>query len=225
MWQDFLQLIFPEYFLACQGPLERGEQHLCTSCRYSLPRYNLNQTELPELSQRFWGRLPLSHAWAYLKFSKGSRVQHLLHELKYNNHPEIGQALGRFMGAELASAGFGLDFDLIVPVPLHPDKLKKRGYNQSDAFAEGLGESLQTPWSESTLTRTAATETQTRKKRYERWENVGTRFQLTDQAEIANKKILLVDDVVTTGATLEACGQTLLQGQCQSVSLDTIAMA
>lgn len=225
MWQDFLQLIFPEYCLACQGPLERGEKHLCTSCRYSLPRYNLNQTALPELSQRFWGRLPLSHAWAYLKFSKGSRVQHLLHELKYNNQPEIGQALGRFMGAELASAGFGLDFDLIVPVPLHPDKLKKRGYNQSDVFAEGLGESLATPWSESTLTRTVATATQTRKKRYERWENVGSNFQLTERAEIAGKRILLVDDVVTTGATLEACGQVLLQGNCQSVSLATLAMA
>ncbi len=223
---DFVGLIFPRLCPACREPLARGEAHLCTGCRAELPYTDFHR--LPPganpLGRRFWGKLPVRHALSYLQFVRHGRVQHLLHGLKYRGQRGVGTALGRLYGAELQAAGFAADFDLVVPVPLHPRKLARRGYNQAEVFAEGLAASLALPWAPA-LRRTAHTATQTRKNRAQRWENVATVFEAADVAAVAGRRILLVDDVLTTGATLEACGAALLAAGALEISIATIACA
>ena len=223
--QDFVGLIFPHLCLACAEPLVRGETHICTSCRIELPytNHHLLPPDQQPLARRFWGKLPIAHTLSYLKFLKHGRVQHLLHQLKYNGQRQVGIALGQMYGAELQAAGFATGFDLIVPVPLHPRKLAKRGYNQAAVFAEGLARSLNIPWSADGLRRVANTATQTKKNRLQRWTNVATVFEIGQPSEIEGRRILLVDDVLTTGATLEACGRVLLAAGASEVSIATIA--
>jgi ComF family protein len=231
MWQpntivdDFLSLFFPHYCLGCAGTLVKGEDTLCTECLTVLPKTHYHtRLENPVLN-RLVGRLPIRHGLAFLKFQKGGIVQHLLHELKYNNHPEIGERLGRAYGRELTQSSYNREFDLIVPVPLHRTRLRHRGYNQSAHFAKGLSESLEIAWDESISVRTQSTATQTRKTKAERWENVKDVFSISESTPVVQKRILLVDDVITTGATLEACGQHLLACGCSSVSIACIAEA
>ncbi len=222
---DFVSLIFPQVCLACEEPVGRGEEHLCTSCRAQLPYtdYHLLAPGENPLSRRFWGRVPVRHTLSYLRFLRRGRVQHLLHQLKYKEQRDVGLVLGRWYGHELARHNF--QFDLIVPVPLHPKKLAKRGYNQSDPFAEGLAESLHTPWQAAGLRRIEHTDSQTRKNRLERWQNVADVFEVTDPAAMQGKHVLVVDDVLTTGATLEACAAVLLAAGAAEVSFATIACA
>lgn len=224
---DFLALFFPRACLACQASLVTGEQHLCTPCRAELPYtdYHLLPAAQNPLSRRFWGKLPVTHTLSYLRFLQHGRVQHLLHQLKYQGQQNVGTALGQLYGAELATAGLSPEFDLIVPVPLHRRKLARRGYNQADTFAAGLAQALPCPWSATVLQRTEHTASQTQKNRAERWQNVATVFEVARPQEIAGRHILLVDDVLTTGATLEACGAALLAAGARQVSIATIACA
>ena len=224
---DFVALIFPRTCLACIEPLARGEDHICTGCRAQLPYTDYHR--LPEapnpLARRFWGKLPVQHALSYLRFLRHGRVQHLLHQLKYQRQQEVGLVLGRWYGTELADYGLAADFDLIVPVPLHRRKLAQRGFNQSDSFAEGLSRGLGVPWNAQALRRTAHTDSQTRKNRTERWLNVATVFEVAAPDAVVGRRVLVVDDVLTTGATLEACGAALLAAGCRAVSIATIACA
>ncbi|MBD2717172.1 ComF family protein [Microvirga sp. STR05] len=222
---DFWGLIFPRTCLGCQEPLARGEEHLCTGCRAQLPYtdYHLLPEAENPLARRFWGKLPVRHALSYLRFLRRGRVQHLLHQLKYQNQRDVGLALGRWYGHDLARAG--LTFDLIVPVPLHARKLAQRGYNQSDPFAEGLAEALHTPWHATALRRTSHTDSQTRKNRLQRWQNVAEVFEVADPEAVRGKHVLVVDDVLTTGATLEACAAVLLAAGATEASIATIACA
>ncbi len=158
-------------------------------------------------------------------FAKGGKVQHLLHQLKYKGIKEIGIYTGKLYGVTLKKSPFYTDVDVIIPVPLHPKKQRKRGYNQSEMFACGLAEAFSKPYDIKTLVRTYASETQTKKSRFRRWENVKEIFALKDHQHMINKHILLVDDVVTTGATLEACANMLLQIPGVKVSIATIACA
>ncbi|OUJ76230.1 ComF family protein [Hymenobacter crusticola] len=224
---DFVGLIFPQVCLACEEPLARGEDYLCTLCRTQLPYTDYHKLPASEnpLARRFWGKLPIRYALSYVRFLRRGRVQHLLHQLKYKGQRDIGLVLGRWYGAELAEQGIATDFDLIVPVPLHPRKLAKRGYNQSDTFAEGLALGMARPWSASALRRTEHTDSQTRKNRTERWKNVAEVFEVAEQLAIVGKHILVVDDVLTTGATLEACAAALLAAGAAEVSVATIACA
>jgi len=224
---DFLGLIYPSVCLACAELMARGEQHLCTACRAELPYtdFHLLPPEENPLGRRFWGKLPVQHALSYVRFLRHGRIQHLMHQLKYKGQREVGTVLGRLYGAELLAAGLNAEFDLLVPVPLHPHKLSKRGYNQAAVFAEGLASGLQLPWNATALHRTRRTSTQTRKNRAERWENVATVFELGPAASVAGQRVLLVDDVLTTGATLEACGAVVLAGGAASISIATIACA
>ena len=226
-WDNFIGLIFPRLCLACQEPLVGGENHLCTGCRAELPYtdFHLLPPSQNPLGRRFWGKLPIRHALSYLRFVRHGRVQHLLHELKYQGQRDVGTALGQLYGAELRAAGLAADFDLIVPVPLHPRKLVKRGYNQAAAFATGLAAGMQLPASNTALRRTANTRTQTKKTRAERWQNVATVFEVDKPADIIGRRVLIVDDVLTTGATLEACGAVLLAAGAAEVSIATIACA
>ncbi len=223
--EDFLSLFFPRYCLGCAGALLRGEDILCTRCLADLPKTHYHRRAENPVLNRLAGRLPLRHGFAFLKFRKGGMVQHLLHQLKYNNCPEIGEKLGKAYGRELADESMAGEFDLIVPVPLHRSRLRQRGYNQSAHFAKGLSEALQVPWDETISIRTLATTTQTKKGRAERWENVRHGFSVNANVAIAQRRVLLVDDVITTGATLEACGQHLLECGCASVSVACIAEA
>lgn len=223
---DFVGLVFPRLCPACREPLARGEAHLCTGCRAELPYTDFHRLppEANPLGRRFWGKLPVRHALSYLQFVRQGRVQRLLHGLKYGGQRDVGTALGHLYGAELAAAGLTADFDLIVPVPLHPRKLAKRGFNQAEVFAEGLSAGLALPWAP-VLRRTAHTATQTKKNRAERWDNVATVFEAADAAAVAGRRVLLVDDVLTTGATLEACGAALLAAGALEISIATIACA
>jgi ComF family protein len=161
---------------------------------------------------------------ALYKFVKESRVQHLLHALKYQSHPEVGVSLGRVYGNDLLNAGFKNEFDLIIPVPLHGTRKATRGYNQSYEFAKGLSEVLEVPVAD-LVTRIAKTETQTRKTRLYRWKNVSQVFEVKAMDAIKDKKILLVDDVITTGATLEACAIALKKCGYKELSIACIAAA
>jgi ComF family protein len=173
--------------------------------------------------RKFKGRLPVRHVMTLYKFAKQSRVQQVLHALKYKQQPELGEMLGRVYGHDLLLAHFKNAFDLIVPVPLHASRRKIRGYNQSEEFGKGLSQMLGVPCDDSCMKREAKTETQTHKSKLSRWENVNHIFQVVNATPISSRKILLVDDVVTTGATLEACGQALLDAGCGELSIACIA--
>lgn len=220
---DFVALFFPNYCFGCQDGLVHGEEILCTRCLGELPRLDYYTSDDNPITNRFVGRLPIRHGWALLKFQKSGIVQNLLHELKYNNHPEIGVKLGKILAANILHFGFGKDFDLIIPVPLHSSRLRVRGYNQSAMIARGLSEVLMTPFDDSCMIRLAATKTQTKKSKVDRWENVNEVFQVSKAEIISGKRILLVDDVITTGSTLEACARKLLDAGAAELSIACIA--
>lgn len=173
--------------------------------------------------QKFRGRLPVKHVMTLYKFVKESRVQNVLHALKYKQQPELGEMLGRVYGQDLVEAEYKDSFDIIIPVPLHSSRRRIRGYNQSEKFGTGLSQMLAVPCDDTSMTRSAKTETQTRKTKLSRWENVNRVFQVVDTASVSEKRVLLVDDVVTTGATLEACGQALFDAGCRELSIACIA--
>jgi ComF family protein len=175
------------------------------------------------VAQQFWGRVPIEAASALLYFSKGSRVQNLMHQLKYKNKPEVGVYLGKLAGKCLLENAVFAAADVIIPVPLHKQKLLKRGYNQSLSFAEGLAEKLQVPVSVDNLIRTTGTESQTKKSRTSRYENMKEVFSVKNPSLLTGKHVLLVDDIITTGATLEACCNVLLEIPGVKISIAAIA--
>ncbi|HEX8516431.1 MAG TPA: ComF family protein [Bacteroidia bacterium] len=225
MISDFVSLIFPQICVSCGKSLYKSEHSICTYCSYHLPKTNYHLDNDNPVAKIFWGRINIHSASAYYNFGKGGKVQHLVHQLKYRGQKNIGVTLGKFYGYDLRKSDAFRTVETIIPVPLHPKKKKKRGYNQSEFFAEGLGATMNVSTDYSTLVREYESETQTRKSRFSRWQNVETIFSLKQPDTLKNKHILLVDDVVTTGATLEACAQTLLKVPGVKVSIATIAYA
>ncbi len=226
MWiNDFLNLFFPNLCQACGKPLVVHENIICLSCLYKLPKTNFHMHENNPISRIFWGRANIRSATSFLFFNKGGSVQKLIHQFKYNSKIETGRYLSNLMGKDLVKSDLFNTIDVIIPVPLHKKKLHKRGFNQSDIIAEGIGDAMNVPAITDTLIRTEHTETQTKKSRYTRWENVKGKFDIHNPHTIEGKHILLVDDVLTTGATLEACAQTLLEVPNTTVSLATLAYA
>lgn len=225
---DILELIYPNRCAACGGNVSESEGPICYSCRTDLPTVFSNPfSNHAELEKKFEGLLPIRHAIAFLKFSKGGPTQRLLHGLKYGQRPEIGSVLGKILGSQIRNAGFSGKFDLILPIPLHTKKLKLRGYNQAMKLAEGLAHSFDSHADDSTLIRMKATETQTRKGKLERILNVREVFGISpDKLKyLSGKHILLVDDVITTGSTMEACGRVLMEENPASLSIATLALA
>lgn len=225
LFQDFMSLIYPRCCMGCQDGLVKGEETLCTKCIHELPRTEYHLDQENPIFKRLYNRVPIKQAFSFFIFNKGGKVQNLLHELKYNNHPEIGRVVGKVYGEELHKNGLNEQIDEILPIPLHPSKQRRRGYNQSEEFAIGLAERLGVCCVSDALQRRTKTETQTKKSKLRRWENVKEVFQVVNSESIRGKRILLVDDVITTGATIEACAQILFDAGCASLSVASIAYA
>ncbi|MFO7879718.1 MAG: ComF family protein [Bacteroidota bacterium] len=224
-WQDFWYLFYPKICDACGKSLLQQEEILCTKCLVKLPRTKFHADPENTLSQVFWGRVKIERATALMVFVKGSQYRKLIHKLKYKRRPDIGVFLGRELGSELNLDGHFSAIDCVLPVPLHPDKKKVRGYNQAERIAEGISQVMGIPVSNENLHRKVFTKTQTKKGRYDRWENVSGVFAVRNPEELSGKHVLLVDDVITTGATIEACAHALLEVKDVRVSIASIGMA
>jgi ComF family protein len=222
---DFISLMYPRLCLACGNSLFKHEEILCTHCQFELPRTNFHRFRDSPLDKVFWGRVPIQRTAALYFFSKGGKVQHLVHQLKYKGQKDVGIYTGKILGAELLNDPQFMEIDKIIPVPLHPKKLKKRGYNQSEHFAIGLSAVTKIEVDTTSFVRTFATETQTRKTRFARFENVKEIFSVTAPEVLQNKHLLLVDDVITTGSTIESCASILLQVPGVRISVAAIAYA
>ena len=223
MLKDLVRLIFPKVCAACGKSLYDTEDCICTICRHLLPKTEFHLNPDNPVVKLFWGRTNIHSGSSYYKFSKGGKIQHLIHQLKYRGQKEIGRTIGKFFGHELKQSELFNSVNTVIPVPLHPKKLKKRRYNQSDLFAEGLAQTMNAQYDLQNLIRTVATESQTKKSRFARFQNVDSIFEIKDSAKLEGKHILLVDDVVTTGSTLEACANKLLEIPEVKVSVATIA--
>lgn len=222
---DFISLLFPRLCNACGEPLVRNEQLVCISCMLDVPEtgYHLNRDNLLEKS--FYGRCYIEKAAAWSYYRQGSKVQRLIHKLKYNGVKPLGKYLGRVYGNILRSSAYCDDIDCILAVPLHSSRMRERGFNQSGLIAEGMSDALDIPLVDKILVRVKGSATQTRKQRYERWENVEGVFGVSDPERIEGKHILLVDDVITTGSTIEACATELLKLPGVKVSVAALATA
>ncbi len=223
MFNDFFNLIFPKLCCACNTTLLKNEKVICVNCVLTLPKTNFHLDKENPVNKVFWGRVQVEMATSFYLFSKKSRVQHLLHQLKYKGGKYVGTVVGELLGNDLKKAKYFKGIDFVIPVPLHKNKLKKRGYNQSEWIAKGVAEAMNISINTTTLFRKEDSQTQTRKSRYKRWENVGEIFGIATN-ELEGKKVLLIDDVVTTGATIEACAQVLIKQNCK-VYVATIAYA
>lgn len=222
---DFVNLLYPRVCPCCGQNLFKQENLICTPCLYHIPKTNFHHFNDNPVARQFWGRVNIENAASYYFFDKGSKFQVLIHNMKYRGQKEIGYELGKIFGGELMSSSAYREIDLVVPVPLHVRKQRKRGYNQSEWIARGIAERMEKPLDTKTLYRAVESETQTNKTRYERWKNVENIFMLKTKNNLKEKHILLVDDVVTTGSTLEACAKVILDIENTKVSIATLAIA
>ena len=224
-FSDFLALFYPKYCEICKRVLTEGEDFICTHCLSDLPKTYFHTLKNNPVEMLFAGRIPVFRATAFCVFRKGNSMQILIHRLKYRGNKEIGIFLGKLLGTSLAENPDFNSIDIIIPIPLHKQKQKKRGYNQSEYIAKGISQVLSKQIDTSSLIRITDTSTQTRKTRYNRWENVSSIFQLTDNKNLTGKHILLIDDVITTGSTMEAAAQLLVSLPNTKVSIASLAYA
>jgi ComF family protein len=224
-FRHFIELVYPNLCRACGNHLSESEEVLCIICENELPKTGFHAFPDNAVFKRMYNRMPVENATSLFYFDKGNRVQRLMHQLKYSGKTEIGEYLGMMLGNDLKNTESYKSISLIVPVPLHEKKIRQRGYNQSEYFAYGIAKAMKTPVVTNIIKRTAHTETQTGKNRFERWDNVKEAFRLISPELITDNHILLVDDVITTGATLEACGQLLTEIRGVRLSIATIAFA
>lgn len=223
--ENFFRLFYPSICCACGNHLYEGEECICVSCRMSMPYTfdeNLHENSTYKV---FLGRVRIKAASSLFYFKKKSRVQNLLHQLKYKNHEELGKELGKMHSYQMINSELFNALDYVVPVPLHPEKFKKRGYNQATLIAIGYAEGLNIDLREDLLKRKINTNTQTNKTRFERYENMESVFECSDFASVIGKNILLVDDVITTGSTIESCATTLINAGASNVYIASIALA
>jgi ComF family protein len=222
-YHSVMHIFFPHNCAGCGTDVLQTKDYLCLRCFTELPVTNFNTYNENLVEKIFWGRVPIASAAAMNYFAKDSVVQKLLHQLKYKNNQPLGFYMGRIMGHWLLQSTRFNNIDVLVPLPLFAAKEKKRGYNQSTILCNGLTDVLQKPVLANAVKRLSATETQTNKTRTERWENMQSRFCVENVQALKNKHVLLVDDVVTTGATLESCGQEILNAGAAHLSIVTFA--
>jgi ComF family protein len=211
LWQDFTALLFPRLCLACNNPLLMEEHFLCLNCELILPKTNLHEHKQNALTDKFVGRLPIEVGSALFSFTKASKSQHLIHQIKYNDKREAAISLGLQYGSMLAQMPHFQTFDILLPVPMHPRKQILRGYNQAEMFAKGLSESMMIPMETKALVKLKMTDSQTLKSKLERLQNAEDAYELRYPSVLKGKKVLIVDDVLTTGSTIEACGIAILE--------------
>lgn len=223
--ESLLHFLFPRVCEGCGTDILQADHLLCLKCVTALPKTDFHFYTNNPVEKIFWGRLPVTAATAYCYFTKGSTIQHLLHQLKYRNNREAGLYLGRMMGHSLRASNRFDGTDALIPLPLNPNKERRRGYNQATLLCQGMAEVLGKPVLQHVVTRSVDTETQTKKSRVERWLNMEGKFVLSNPEAIAGKQVLLVDDVITTGATLEACGAALLQAAGTRVSIAALCFS
>lgn len=220
-----LHLFYPHVCTGCGSDLLAENNLLCLRCINELPNTNFAIHPGNPIEKIFWGRIPVTAAHSQFYFSKESLIQHLIHQLKYKNHMAIGFYMGELMGKSLLQSGRFNTIDYLVPLPLYSDKEKKRGYNQATIICNGVSAAMQVPVLTGNVSRQRFTATQTRKHRTERWKNVEGSFIINNPDALMGKRILLVDDVITTGATLEACGSILTQIEGLQLYIASLAHA
>ncbi len=222
---DFFYLFFPRTCLICNNSLHKHENFICKSCLNELPRSYFYKMKDNPVDQIFWGRVNIEKATCFLNYSKDNMAKDILYEIKYKGKKDLATELGLLFGKELKLCNYFEDIECIVPVPIHRLKERNRGYNQSDYLAYGLAYVYGVPVVKNVLHKISHNTTQTNKNRFDRWLNVENVYHVTGEEELIGKSILLVDDVVTTGATLEACAKKLLEIRDTKVSIATIAYA
>ncbi len=227
IYTHFVDFAYPTICVACEKQTTENESAICFDCLWSLPRTESHSLVENELEKRFWGKVNIAGVYSFLKFSKRGKVQNILHALKYRNSPELAVFLGRIYGKELYSVFLQKDIDLLIPIPLHRDRLKERGFNQSECFANGLSESLGIPVTTDILVRSKAAISQTKTGgRLSRFNNLKDAFSLViENKVIKGKNVILVDDVLTTGATIEVAGSLLLENGVKNLYIITLAAA
>ena len=223
-WIDpIFWLYFPKNYPACGRPLRLFGANICGRCSQNLPETHFFEAPGNPIEKIFYGRLPIQAGAAAWYFHKNSALQALLFQLKYKSNEDVGLFIGKQMGALLAASERFATIDAIVPVPLHPQALSKRGFNQAALICEGISQVWHKPVLRSAITRTKHTNTQTKQSRAVRWENMENAFSIKEHTSITGKHLLLIDDVITTGATIEACGKTLLSVKDVKVSVAAAA--
>lgn len=223
IFNDTLHLLYPHLCAGCGKDLPYKHDLLCLRCIHELPHTGFASMPGNPVEKYFWGRLPIAAAHSEFYFSNDSLIQHLLHQLKYKGNDRIGLFLGESLGKTLVNSGRFNTIDALIPLPLHPDKQRRRGYNQAAVIGRGVAEVMHVPLLTGLVVKQEATETQTHKHRAERWDNVSASFTISDQQSLVGKHLLLIDDVITTGATLEACGQAILEISNIRLSIATVA--
>lgn len=223
--KNLLNLIFPKVCEACDSFLSDNERIICTTCRHQLPVTNFHFTQDDTVKKILYGRVPLNHGTSLLHFAKGGLVQKLIHNLKYRGHEDIGTFLGQWLGEELLESPGFKDIDLVVPVPLHPRKLRRRGYNQVHKFGVAIAQALQVPFETQLLKKRFTTKTQALKSRIGRYDDSGAKFYMEESSAYHNLHLLLVDDIITTGSTIENCYQVLQAIPNVKLSIATMAIA
>jgi ComF family protein len=225
MFQNILNLFFPPVCSGCKAVLLSNENTICTVCRHEIPLTNHHLNPENEAFKKFYGRVPIEYAAAFVYFHKKGIVQELIHNLKYRGHEAIGTLLGKWYAEELKTNSILQTVDAIIPVPLHPKKLRERGYNQVTEFGKALAEELKIPFNTQILYRQVYSKTQSQKNRFGRTEGIDTVFDVHFTESNHNKHFLLIDDVITTGATLEVCAKALLKIPGTKVSIVCMTMA
>lgn len=222
-FKDFSHLLFPHNCEGCGTDILQNKQLLCAECLHRLPETNFAALVGNPIEKMFYGRLNIANATANYYFTKESLIQHLIHQLKYKGNKEVGDYLGRLIGYQLKNGIRFDDVDALVPLPLNAKREFKRGYNQAAAICNGIAEIINKPIIYDAVVRTTFTETQTQQDRVHRWQNMDGVFAINNEKKLEGKHILLVDDIITTGATLEACGQTILNIANTKLSIATVA--
>ena len=220
--ESLLHLAFPHVCEGCGSDTLSADHYLCLHCLDALPTTNFFLHKDNPVEGLFWGRIPVEEGGAQFYYTKESMMQHLMQQFKYRGHKELGIYLGRLMGHALQASGRFHDVDALVPLPLHTSKERRRGYNQAALLCAGIAEVWKKPVVGNAVVRTEATESQTRKSRVERWQNMEGKFRIKDEQALSGRHVLLIDDVVTTGATLEACGQALKTAPQLRLSIATL---
>jgi len=225
MFKAIIDLFFPKVCYACHEVLNDHEQDICTDCRNNLPVTNFHFHKDNNVSKVFYARVKVEYGTALFRFEKKGLVQQLIHNLKYKGQESIGVFLGDWLGGELKTVKEYSEIDMVIPVPLHKNKLKKRGYNQVAKFAEHIASALNVKYVDNVLLKVTNTDSQVLKSRFARWTSNEELFTLQNKSTIANKHILLVDDLITTGATMEACINVLNQAKNIKISVACMAIA